>query len=241
MASTRSRRRREHQRGLPPRALPRVGVGAVVEEGRHRGRTARCGGEVQGGRARGAGGRRYVGARFDQRFDDLGVPAGARHVQRRVVPDAGHRVGGAAGLKEGLDHLGVAPLGRPVQGRHAVPVGGVDIGAGLEERADRRQVAHARCVGDGRVPRRRAPGQTAGEDRGEQRPRDPSSDAAGRSWKLHRPTLPPRWSPAPSARTARTSPCCRRSGPSRGPATASASASRSPWGSRRPPSGAGCP
>ena len=110
----------------------------------------------------------------------LVVTPRARHVQRRVVADAGHRVDGGAGLHQGRDHLGVAPLGRPVQGRHAVPVGGVDVRAVLEQRADRVHVSDARRVGDRRVARRRREaaddghpdGRRGGEERSGDRLRD---------------------------------------------------------------------
>ena len=48
-----------------------------------------------------------------------------------------------AGVDEHLGHLGVAALGRPVQRRHAVALRGADVGALLEQRADRVAIALA--------------------------------------------------------------------------------------------------
>ena len=71
-------------------------------------------------------------------------------MQRRVQADARHRAGVGAAVDQQVGQLAVAALGGPVQRAHAVALRGVDVGALLQQVADRRLVAARRRIGHGR-------------------------------------------------------------------------------------------
>ena len=153
--------RREDERRLAPGLLPRVHVGAAVEQRRERGHAA--GGCRQVERSRSAGARRghRRGPGREEHADRLPVAGGSGHVQRRVAADASCRVHRGAGVDQRPGHRRVVPFGGPVQGRHAVAVGGVGVLARRQQGAHRRKVARARRVGY-----RRRPGRSLGHGRG---------------------------------------------------------------------------
>ena len=132
--------RRPHQRSLPPRRLPRVDVvGTGVEQGAHRVRVpgARAGHEdglAHRGRSVG------VGAGRQQPLDDRRAAVDAGERQRRDAVGVG-RAGPRARVEQYVHDGDVIPPDRPVQHRRAVALGGVHVGAQLDEGAHRGVVA----------------------------------------------------------------------------------------------------
>ena len=173
-------RRGKDQRRLPPRLLPCVHRGPVVDQGGDRRNTPGIGGKVQRGRPACARRARRVGTHREEQFDDLRLPGGARDVKRCVVPDAGHGIHGGAALEQRFQEFRIASLGSPVQGRHAVPVRGVGVLALGEQGADRRKVTEAGSIGHGRRSRRRRD-----PDASDQQRRESGAEASRSSCQAH--------------------------------------------------------
>ena len=85
----------------------------------------------------------------------IGAAVAARNQQRRVAADAGRRADVRAGVEEHFRELDVAFLRGPVQRRHPVGLRRVDVGAVLQQRANRVAVAVHRRVDDGGAADRR--------------------------------------------------------------------------------------
>ncbi len=136
-----------HQRGLAERLFGPIDVGAGFDQARRRFDAAGSGRQHQ---RRGAGRGREIriGAGRDQHRHHLRVPGLAGHVQRRQPAKPRGRPNVRAGRQQHLRQRRIAQRGRPVQRRHAVALRGVDVGALLQQRADRGDVARLR-------PRRR--------------------------------------------------------------------------------------
>ena len=183
-------RRREDERGLAPGGFPGVHLGAMIDQRRDGVDAARVGREVQGGRSARAGHARWIGTGRQQQLHRLGLPGGARHVQRGVAADAGRRLHGGAALEERFDERGVAALGGPVERRHAVSVGGVGILAGGEQGPDRVEVTDPRGIGHRRRRGRRRDRQT-----GDQEHREGGAQTTG---SPHWPSPLPGWDRTPS-------------------------------------------
>ena len=142
-------RRRVDQRRLPPVRVLGIGVGAVVEEDLDDVGVAGGGGQMQRRHAgRGRAGA-DTGAGFHERLDDGRAARLAGEVQRCVLTDTRRRADVRAGVHEHLGHLDVTPFGGVMQGAHAVALRAADVGALLEQRAERLAIAFHRRVGDG--------------------------------------------------------------------------------------------
>ncbi len=148
----------EDERRLAPLGFGRVDVGLGVEQRRHDRRIAGRGRQMQRRRAAHRSLGVDLGAHFEQRPHRGGAAGAAGQVQRRVLPDAGHGAGIGAGVDQHLGHLGIALVGGPVQGAHAVALRGVDVGALLDERAHGLAAALHGGVGDGAAALRGARG-----------------------------------------------------------------------------------
>ena len=118
-------RGRPHERRLAPLGFAEVDVGAGLVErlddldpaGPRRGHEHRLASSQHG-----VG----VGARGQERFDDLGVAVGAGQGQRDdAVAVRGGGVG--AGVEQAADEVAAIVVDRPVKSGHAVDLGGVDL------------------------------------------------------------------------------------------------------------------
>jgi hypothetical protein len=144
-------RRRVDQRCLPPIRVLGIGVGAVVEEDCDDVGVAGGGGQMQRRHAgRGRAGA-DIGAGFHERLDDGRAARLAGEVQRCVLTDSRGRANVRAGVHEHLGHLDVTAFGSVMKGAHAVALRAADVGALLEQRAERLAIAFHGRVGDGRT------------------------------------------------------------------------------------------
>ena len=109
------------------------------------------GGEMQRRHAGIAGARADIRARGDERLRDGRAPRLRREMQRRVLADARYGADARAGVDEHARQLGVATLGGPVQGGHAVALRRAHVRALLEQVAQRVAIAFHRQVGGGRA------------------------------------------------------------------------------------------
>ena len=130
----------EHQGGLTIRDILRADIGAAVDQPLHRRPVAGRGRGHQHGRPVGID---LTGARprLQQRADDGVAAVAGGHEEWRHQADACRGRDGSAGLQQQRGHFEVAVRGRPVEGRAAVAVRDVDVGALTDERADRGDVA----------------------------------------------------------------------------------------------------
>ena len=122
-------RRRERERCLAPRRLACVYEGAPLHEVGHNPGVAGRGGKVKG-RGAGVGGWR-VGfrLRLEKKRYEPGMSRPRRHVEGGVPADSGSGVHVRPGVQQHLAELDVSVPCRPMQSRHPVALGRVDVGA----------------------------------------------------------------------------------------------------------------
>ena len=118
---------------------PRHGLGVTGSRGQHQRRRAECCGQVRFGTA------------GYQRRHHLRLAALRRQMQRGDATEASGGAHVGAGRQQHLGDGHVAVSGGPVQCRHTVPLGGVDVHALLEECFHGGRVAGFRGIGDGGV------------------------------------------------------------------------------------------
>ena len=118
---------------------PRHGLGVTGSRGQHQRRRAECCGQVRFGTA------------GYQRRRHLRLAALRRQMQRGDATEASGGAHVGAGRQQHLGDGHVAVSGGPVQCRHTVPLGGVDVHALLEECFHGGRVAGFRGIGDGGV------------------------------------------------------------------------------------------
>ncbi len=206
--------------GVCPQTGSRASTSAPpAEKRRHRLRASGSRSEMERRRSRRGDGV-DVGARRDQNRDHSGPSRRARHVERPVVSEPGLRLEVRSGADQKLRHRRVSRARRVMEGAHPVALGGVHVGAFLQERAHLIEVAVARGLEE-EFRRRRHRGKAGG-------PRSEASRCLSDIASSLR-------------RKGRTAPCCCRALSRRGPARASGSASRSPWESPVPLAGEGRP
>jgi hypothetical protein len=142
--------RREHERCFVVGFIPGVDRCAMVEQRLDRVRLAGGCGQHQGRRT-GRGHHVDVGTRLAQRLDDTGLTRLAGDVNRGIAAEAGRRAHVRSGVEQRLHELEVARSSRPVERRHPITLRLVDVGALLEQRAQRFLVAAHRRIGHGGI------------------------------------------------------------------------------------------
>ena len=156
---------------LPPGRFSCIHIGARFQERRHDVRVTRRGGEMKWSDARVGGGRDGISFRLQESLGRLNMTPAAREVERRIASDSSPGIHVGPGIDQNFSELVVAARSSPMQGRHPVSLGRVDVGTFTEKLTDHLDVAAAGGVrhrpGHGSHPvNRMRKGQSGHDDQG---------------------------------------------------------------------------